>query len=97
LNNHVSDIAGIGRWRMNIPTWMVLLLARNWTRLSRVTGKEPFYPINLAPYVFQDWHVSTKKAEEELGFVPTPFREGALKTLRWYKEQGILKLRRMKE
>lgn len=97
LNNIVSDIAGISRWRFNVPTWLVLLLARNWTRLSRITGKEPFYPINMAPYVFQDWHVTTEKAEKELGFVPTPFKIGAEKTLRWYKEQGMLKLRNLKQ
>jgi nucleoside-diphosphate-sugar epimerase len=51
----------------------------------------------MAPYVFQDWHVSTEKAEKELGFVPTPFKEGAEKTIRWYKDQGILKLRHMKK
>lgn len=93
-NAIVSDLAGIHRWRINMPTWVVLALARNWTRLSQVTRKEPFYPINMAPYVFQDWPVSIAKAERELGFVPTPFAEGACQTMKWYKEQGILKLRR---
>ncbi|HFQ94115.1 MAG TPA: NAD-dependent epimerase/dehydratase family protein [Anaerolineae bacterium] len=93
-NNIVSDLAGIGHWRLNIPSSMVVALARTWTALSRFTHKEPFYPINMAPYVFQDWHISTAKAEKELGFVPTPFEKGARQTLKWYKEQGILKLRR---
>ena len=96
LNNAVSDLAGIGRWRISVPTTLMLTLARTWTSLSRVTNKEPFYPINLAPYVFQDWRVSTEKAERELGFEPTLFEDGARETLKWYKEQGILKLRRMK-
>jgi nucleoside-diphosphate-sugar epimerase len=96
-NAIVSDLAGIHRWRINVPNWVVLALARNWTRLSRITRREPFYPINMAPYVFQDWHVSTEKAEKELGFMPTPFAEGARQTLQWYKEAGILKLRRFKE
>ncbi len=94
VNNIVSDLAGIGHWRLNIPSSMVVLLARTWTALSRFTHKEPFYPINMAPYVFQDWHISTAKAEKELGFVPTSFEKGAYQTLKWYKEQGILKLRR---
>ena len=96
LNGIVSKLAGIRSWRFNVPTSLMLTLARAWTGLSRVTGREPFYPINLAPYVFQDWHVSIAKAEKELGFVPTPFEEGARQTLQWYKDQGILKLRRMK-
>lgn len=96
-NNIISDLAGIGHWRLNIPSSMVVALARTWTALSRITHKEPFYPINMAPYVFQDWHISTAKAEKELGFVPTPLEEGAYQTLKWYKEQGILKLRRLRD
>ena len=52
--------------------------------------RDSFYPINMAPYVFQDWHVSTAKAEKELGFRPTPFRIGAQETLHWYRQSGIL-------
>lgn len=90
-NHVVSDLAGISRWRMNIPRWAVLLLAQVWTALSRYTGREPFYPINLRLYVFQDWNISIAKAQQELGFEPTPFEEGARATLAWYREQGILK------
>ena len=90
INAIVSDVAGISHWRINFPTWSVLALARAWTALSRITRREPFYPINMAPYVFQDWHVSTQKAETELGFVPTPFLEGTQKTLAWYWQEGLL-------
>ena len=91
INAVISDLAGIPHWRMNIPTPAVLTLARVWTAVARYTGREPFYPINLAPYVFQDWRVSTNKAEIELGFTPTPFAQGAQATLDWYWQQGILK------
>lgn len=87
VNAIVSDLAGIGQWRVNIPIPLVLALARVWTALSRYTRREPFYPINLANYVFQDWNVSSQKAERELGFEPTPFAVGARATLRWYKER----------
>ncbi|MCB8926760.1 MAG: NAD-dependent epimerase/dehydratase family protein [Ardenticatenaceae bacterium] len=91
VNAIVNELAGIGNWRLNFPTWMVLLLARAWTALSKFTGREPFYPINMAPYVFQDWHVSYQKAVDELGFQPTPFADGARQTLEWYWQQGLLK------
>lgn len=90
-NQIVSNLAGISRWRMNMPKWAVLSLAYSWTALSRYTGREPFYPINLRLYVFQDWQVSIAKAQRELGFEPTPFVEGAQATLDWYRSQGILK------
>ncbi|MCA9930530.1 MAG: NAD-dependent epimerase/dehydratase family protein [Anaerolineales bacterium] len=91
VNNIVSDIAGISRRRFNFPKPLVLALARSWTALSRLTKREPFYPINMAPYVFQDWHVSTAKAQNELGFIPTPFADGVRQTLEWYWKQGILR------
>ena len=91
INAIISDLAHIGHWRLNIPVQAVLLLAHAWTFLSRYTKREPFYPSNLAHYVFQDWHVSTEKAECELNFKPTPFRHGAKQTIDWYRQQELVK------
>ncbi len=86
INAMVSDLAGISRWRLDVPAGGMLALARVWTWLSRYTGREPFYPINLAPYVFADWVVSSRRAETELGWRATPFTEGARATVAWYRE-----------
>ena len=91
VNAIVSDLAQISHWRLSIPTNAVLLLAHSWTLLSRFTHQEPFYPSNLAHYVFQDWRVSSEKAKRELGFCPTPFAQGAKATLEWYWQAGLLK------
>lgn len=65
------------------------ILGRNFSRVlelvSNITGREPFYPINLRSYVFNDWRVSSDKARRELGFAPLSFREGAARTVAWYK------------
>ena len=90
VNEVVSDLTGIGRWRLDVPTPVVLLLARVWTAISRFTGREPFYPINLANYVFQDWPVSSDKARKELRFRPTPFASGARATVAWYRQRGVI-------
>lgn len=90
VNAIVSDLAGISRWRLNIPTRAVVSLAWVWTMLSRYTRREPFYPINMAPYVFQDWLVDSEKARQELGFSPTPFAIGVELTLKWYWENNLL-------
>ena len=91
VNATVSALAGISPWRLNVPTAAVLALAHTWTALSRLTRREPFYPINMVPYVFQDWSINSQKAQTELGFTPTPFVDGAQTTLEWYWQQGILK------
>jgi dihydroflavonol-4-reductase len=89
-NAIVSDLAGISRRRLNVPAPAVLALARAWTSLSRFTGREPFYPRDMASYVFQDWPVSSALARRELGFLPTPFADGARATLEWYWRERLL-------
>jgi nucleoside-diphosphate-sugar epimerase len=85
----ISRHAGIRAWRVNPPGFSLIGLARLWTLLARFSGREPYYSINMVPYVFCDWNTSSAKAERDLGFVPTPFEEGARRTVEWYRQQGI--------
>lgn len=71
--------------RLNIPDWLGEAFARLLTGVAYVTRQEPFYPITLRFYVYNDWRVSSEKAQRELGFVPTPFVEGARRTIAWYR------------
>jgi dihydroflavonol-4-reductase len=74
------------RWpRLSLPGWMGLATARALEGVSRITRREPFYPMNLRSYVYNDWRVTYEKAARELGFAPTPFPEGARRTLAWYR------------
>lgn len=78
------------RW-IDVPQAPMVLLSHIWTALSRITSHEPYYPINMAPYVFGDWVVDSSKAQRELGFQSTPFEAGARDTVEWYQQAGILK------
>jgi dihydroflavonol-4-reductase len=90
VNRTVERLAGRSiRW-LPVPSWGIVTLAQVWTWLSHLTRREPYYPIGLYPYVFYDWQVSIDKAQRELGFSPTPFEEGARRTLEWYWQQGII-------
>jgi nucleoside-diphosphate-sugar epimerase len=84
-NAIVSEEARLTRLRINAPEWAMIALAQAWTWLSRFTQAEPYYPINLRSYVFNDWQVSIAKARDELHFRPISFREGARRTLDWYR------------
>lgn len=88
-NDIVSQEAQITPFRINAPTWGMLTLAHLWTWLSKFTGVEPYYPINLRIYVFNDWQTSSEKARDELHFRPTPFKVGARRTLVWYGQQNF--------
>ncbi len=93
-NHIISDEAGISHWRINVPGWSMIALAHLWTALSEYTRVEPYYPLNLRSYVFNNWRVSSEKACLELGFQPISFREGVRRTLKWYQDAGIWKPRR---
>jgi len=90
-NRVISRLAGISPLRLNVPGWLMIAFAKAWTKLSERTGREPYYPINLAGYVFNDWRVSSAKARAELGFGPTPFEDGARQTLEWYWNTGFFR------
>jgi nucleoside-diphosphate-sugar epimerase len=81
----VCQEAQIRRIRLNIPGFIGLNFARLLTAIAHLTHIEPFYPIGLRSYVFNDWRVSSEKAKRELGFQPIDFREGVKRTLAWYR------------
>jgi dihydroflavonol-4-reductase len=93
VNQIVSRLAGLPGLRLNVPTEAMLALARWQTSRAARTGHEPYYPLNLAHYVFNDWDVSSAKARAELGFEPTPFEAGAQQTLEWYWNEGVFRRR----
>ncbi len=93
-NHIISEEAGITHFRVNVPGWSMIALAHLWTALSEYTRVEPYYPLNLRSYVFNNWQVSSEKARQQLGFNPISFREGARRTLDWYREIGIWKPKR---
>lgn len=72
--------------RLNLPGFVGLNASRLLTWIAKFTQKEPFWPLNLQSYVFNDWNVSSAKAVRELGFAPTTFEEGARRTIAWYRE-----------
>ncbi|GAB4518632.1 MAG: NAD-dependent epimerase/dehydratase family protein [Anaerolineae bacterium] len=83
--NIVCEEANLHWPRLNIPGWLGIAASRFLEGLSLLTRREPFWPINMRSYVYNNWRVSSEKARRELGFVPVDFREGARKTIAWYR------------
>ncbi len=89
-NETVSRLFGRGSWRINMPAGLMINFARLLEFLAIFTHREPFYPLNLVPYVFEDWVVSSEKARQELGFQPISFEQGTHLTLEWYRSIGYV-------
>jgi len=85
INRHVSQLLGISPFRFSVPRGPILAFAGLLEFFSHYTHQEPFFPLNLRHYVFNDWPVSSAKARLELGFQPTPIEEGLRKTVQWYQ------------
>ncbi len=82
----ICQEAGL-RWpRIPMPGWLDIPVARVLEVGFNVIGREPFWPVNLLrSYVHNNWRVTSEKARRELGFEPIDFREGARRTINWYK------------
>lgn len=87
----IAEEAGISNFHIYIPGFVIIPFARILTLLGFILNREPKYPITLRSYIFNNWRVSAKKAECDLGFESTPFREGVRATLAWYRDIGIWK------
>jgi nucleoside-diphosphate-sugar epimerase len=87
-NQTVTRLADKSSWRLNIPAGVMVNFVRLLEFTALFTRREPFYPLNLVPYVFDDWVVNCDRAIRDLGFEPTSFEEGARRTLDWYRLIG---------
>ncbi len=87
-NKIISRLAGRSSWRINLPGWLMIQVTKLLELMAKITRREPFYPQNLVPYVFDDWIVDSSKAQRELSFKPSTFLEGAQHTLEWYRSIG---------
>lgn len=81
----VCEEASLHWPRPPIPGWLAINASHVLEFFANLTGREPFWPINLQSYVYNNWRVSNDKAQRELGFNPTDFREGARRTIAWYR------------
>lgn len=74
-----------GRRRLLIPFPVWLMMAVSWLFLlyAVVTRKPPPITPAWTRKYLNDFILSSNKAERELGYVATSFREGLKKTLRW--------------
>jgi nucleoside-diphosphate-sugar epimerase len=64
---------------------MGIATSRLMEAAARIVRREPFWPLNLKSYVYNDWRVSNDKARRELGFAPLDFVEGVRRTVQWYR------------
>lgn len=81
----IGEIAGIQRKMIPTPIPIMMAGARSMEFMANTFKKEP---IILPPFIRKythDWGTDISKAQQEIGYTVTPFKEGVKKTLEWLR------------
>jgi len=84
----LAEVTGKRRLLIPFPVWLMAAIARVMEWQAPLTGWPPLLTAAWVKKYLNHWSLSSEKAERELGYRITPFREGAVLTLEWLKERG---------
>lgn len=84
-----SVVGGIGPLFL-MPHSFVTVVTRSAELFGRVRNRRPWVTRELLAGSNLNYHFSCRKAQMELGYTCTPFREAVEKTFEWYRNQGLL-------
>ncbi len=73
-----------------MPPGLVMAVTTVAESVAGILNRRPWVSRELLAGRHLNYHFSCRKAQEELGYTFTPFREAVQKTFAWYKEQGLL-------
>jgi nucleoside-diphosphate-sugar epimerase len=82
----VDELTGVRRKMYNVPLPVMLFLSRIQLMMARLFGKQPMITPPFVRKYNKHWIVSSKKAEDEIGYTIMPLREGVSKTLDWLNQ-----------
>jgi farnesol dehydrogenase len=84
----LAELTGKRRLLVPFPVWLMSAIARVMEWQAPLTGWPPLLTAAWVKKYLNHWSLSSARAERELGYQITPFREGAALTLEWLKERG---------
>ncbi|MCJ7582530.1 MAG: SDR family oxidoreductase [Candidatus Aminicenantes bacterium] len=88
----ISAVSG-KRYRMiRVPAQSLICISGLVFFFSRLFGKPPRLAPQWIKRYFQNWAVSSKKAESELGYKITPIEEGIGKTVQWLRDRDSIRV-----
>jgi dihydroflavonol-4-reductase len=97
LLDALESITGLAAPSMKIPHGVALGVAYVESALSRLIGKEPQIPVEGVKIARHVMFVDCSRAKRELGFAPGPVAAALERAVKWYRENGYVKARRVKK
>ena len=86
----IAEIVGGIKPLFRLPTSIVKIVATASEFIANVLQRRPWVTRELLAGSNLSYHLSCSKAQSELGYTFTPFREAVQKTFTWYREHGLL-------
>ncbi|MEE8137512.1 MAG: hopanoid-associated sugar epimerase [Thermoanaerobaculia bacterium] len=89
----LACLTGLKPPRLKLPHWIPLLYAAADTALARLGRREPGVPLEAVKLSRHKMFFDASKAVRELGLPQTPVEEPLLRAVRWFEENGYVRLR----
>lgn len=84
----VSEVSGIKNNLVPVPFGVISTVGIIEDLAALVFGREPQITYNWVKKYRADWTTSTAKAEKDLGYSITPFKEAITHTIQWLNTKG---------
>ena len=84
----LQEVAGVAPPRRHIPYAVATLLGAALYGWAELTGQPPLLTHEVVGVFREHWAYSSAKAEDALGYRPTPLKEGLRRTLEWLRAEG---------
>ncbi len=81
----LQEVTGKRRWLVHLPMRLMATVAELMEWQARITNIPPLITEPWIRKYMNNWSISSKKAERDLGYHSLPFKEGVEMTLRWMK------------
>jgi len=83
LFQYTRDASGKNFRLLKIPLWIMLATAKIMKGIADISGRPPLIVPNLVRKFNHNWIVSSRRANEELGYQPRSAPEGIRNTVQW--------------
>lgn len=84
------EVSGVPPPKRSIPYGVASVVGTLQRWRAELTGREPELTDEVVEIYRREWAYSSARAERELGYRITPFREGIARTVAWLREGGVL-------
>jgi len=89
LFDTIAEIGGKKYKLYNMPLGVMLAFARIQLFLANTFGRTPMITPGWVNKYLYKWKVSSAKAQDELGYVPTSLKAGIEQTIDWLRKENI--------